>query len=133
MPQLKNIRHEKLAQLIASGKSRTDALREAGYKSKVGNASAIIKPHICVRIEELLKESQNNNLITKEECLKILADQARKSLSEATRRKAIQVIASLQGWAKEVIDLNTHRQLDNLSDEELGVWLKQEDKDQKEV
>jgi hypothetical protein len=41
MPVLKNPRHERFAQLLASGKTGTDAYEEAGYRRNDGNGPAL--------------------------------------------------------------------------------------------
>jgi hypothetical protein len=43
MPVLKNPRHERFAQLLASGKTATDAYEEAGYKRNDGNGPALAR------------------------------------------------------------------------------------------
>jgi phage terminase small subunit len=54
MPILKNARHERLAQLLASGKNATDAYELAGYKRNGGNGPAMARtPEIKDRVTEI--------------------------------------------------------------------------------
>jgi hypothetical protein len=51
MPMLKNPRHERFAQLLASGKNATDAYELAGYKRNGGNGPAMARtPEIKDRL-----------------------------------------------------------------------------------
>jgi hypothetical protein len=43
MPVLKNPRHERFVQLLASGKTVTDAYEEAGYRRNDGNGPALAR------------------------------------------------------------------------------------------
>lgn len=60
MPRLKNLKHEKFAQLIASGKTLSDSYLEAGFLAKgrgaqVNNGSRLRnRPDVSARIEELV-------------------------------------------------------------------------------
>lgn len=60
MPQLKNARHERMAQGLADGKSQAQAYRDAGFTSKAPrkDASALLrrKPDIFRRRDEILSE-----------------------------------------------------------------------------
>ena len=54
MPVLKNVRHERFAQLLASGKNATDAYELAGYKRNGGNGPAMARtPEIKDRVTEI--------------------------------------------------------------------------------
>jgi hypothetical protein len=54
MPTLKNARHERYAQLLASGKNATDAYEQAGYKRDAGNSSHLAKSEeITSRVQEI--------------------------------------------------------------------------------
>ena len=58
MPVLKNPRHERFAQLLASGKTAADAYEEAGYKRDAGNASHLAAAEtITSRVQELTTEA----------------------------------------------------------------------------
>jgi len=56
MPTLKNSRHEQFAQLIAVGKSASEAYIHAGFSAKGAKASAhrlLAHSHVSARVEEL--------------------------------------------------------------------------------
>jgi hypothetical protein len=54
MPILKNSRHERFAQLLASGKTATDAYEEAGYKRSDSNGPALARTaEISGRVAEI--------------------------------------------------------------------------------
>jgi hypothetical protein len=56
MAQLKNPRHELMAQAIASGKTQAQAHKEAGYKGTADGAKMVLREHpeIRDRVAELL-------------------------------------------------------------------------------
>ena len=54
MPVLKNPRHERFAQLLASGKTATDAHEKVGFKRSRFNASHLAaRPGIGARIQQI--------------------------------------------------------------------------------
>jgi len=54
MPTLRNPRHERFAQLLASGEYATDAYEKAGYSRDAGNASYLAKTEeITNRVQEI--------------------------------------------------------------------------------
>jgi phage terminase small subunit len=54
MPTLKNPRHERIAQLLASGKTATDAYELAGYKRSHSNGPALARTEeISARVAEI--------------------------------------------------------------------------------
>ena len=58
MPTLKNPRHERFAQLLASGKTAADAYEEAGYRRDDGNSSRLSKrEEITSRVQELTSKA----------------------------------------------------------------------------
>ena len=58
MSVLKNPRHERFAQLLAAGKTATDAYELAGYKRDAGNSSHLAKSDdITSRVQEITTES----------------------------------------------------------------------------
>jgi phage terminase small subunit len=58
MPTLKNPRHERVAQLLAAGKSATDAYEQAGYKRSDSNGPALARTEeISGRVEEINRET----------------------------------------------------------------------------
>jgi hypothetical protein len=61
MPALKNVRHEKFAQIVAAGASATAAYREAGYAGKdadVNGPRLMGKDATVARISELRAENE---------------------------------------------------------------------------
>ena len=59
MPILKNPRHERFAQLLASGKTKAAAYVEAGYSPSDGNSSTLSKTKgVAKRLEELLEKQR---------------------------------------------------------------------------
>ncbi len=63
---LKNPRHEKLAQLVTSGKSMPEAMREGGFsESSVKTACRYEKmPHIRARIDYLSQQAASKAVVT---------------------------------------------------------------------
>jgi len=58
MPALKNPRHERFAQLLASGKTAAGAYEEAGYKRDDGNSWRFSKKEeITARVQEITRET----------------------------------------------------------------------------
>ena len=58
MPTLRNPRHERMSQLLASGKSTTDAYELAGYKRNAANGSKRAKTEeITNRVREITTET----------------------------------------------------------------------------
>lgn len=54
MPVLPNSRHEKFAQLLADGKTASEAYEEAGYKPNRGNAASLAKTEaIAARVKQI--------------------------------------------------------------------------------
>jgi hypothetical protein len=54
MPVLKNPKHERFAQEVASGKTQVEAYEIAGYKPNDGNAAQLAKrPEISARVAEI--------------------------------------------------------------------------------
>ena len=60
MPVLKNPRHERFAQLLATGKTKTAAYVEAGYSHNDGNSSVLARSKgIANRVKELLEKQRS--------------------------------------------------------------------------
>jgi hypothetical protein len=65
MPVLKNPRHERFAQLLASGKNATDAYEQAGYKRDAGNASHLAAAEtITSRVQQITTEDLDRERAT---------------------------------------------------------------------
>jgi Holliday junction resolvase len=88
MPVLKNSRHERFAQLRASGKTGCDAYREAvSNKSKNPDvlASQLVgMPGVAERIEELKAESARKCSMTREEFVESLVEMYRSAPGDAS-------------------------------------------------
>ena len=90
MPILKNAKHERFAQLLASGKSSVDAYEEAGFVRNRSAASILkSKPHIGVRVTELLDKTAKRVEIDKAWVLRKLVKNMRRALQETPVRKFI--------------------------------------------
>jgi terminase small subunit-like protein len=76
MASLKNVRHEKFAQCVASGLSGADAYRQAAeYSGKQADGNAanwMRRPGVRERIEELKAESARKCSMTREEFIESL-------------------------------------------------------------
>jgi hypothetical protein len=99
MPTLKNPRRERFAQLLASGKTATDAYEEAGYKRSDSNGPALARtPEISGRVAEITgerwKQEQKAGAIAAERCavtkISLIDDlrEARKRALEANQISA---------------------------------------------
>jgi phage terminase small subunit len=65
MPLLKNPRRERFAQLLASGKTATDAHEQAGYRRSDSNASTLARTEeIRGRVEETNRETLERERVT---------------------------------------------------------------------
>src|SRR5262249_18417841 len=78
MPALKNSRHERFVQLLASGLPATDAHEQAGYKRNFGNASTLSRSRdIQARLNEIKNAGAERAAVTVEsliaECDEALA------------------------------------------------------------
>lgn len=77
MPVLDNVRHEKFAVGVASGKTQTDAAIAAGYEEKWSRSASSrlsANVNIAARIQELLAELSKSSLIDAAEVHKYLTD-----------------------------------------------------------
>jgi phage terminase small subunit len=74
MPTLINTRHELFCQALAKGKSEIDAYTEAGYVRDDGNCCRLAqKPHIKVRVREIMEKAAKRTEITAARILQGLA------------------------------------------------------------
>ena len=65
MPVLKNPRHERFAQLLASGKTATDAHEKAGLKRSRFYASHLAaRPEIAARVQQITTVAGERALVT---------------------------------------------------------------------
>jgi hypothetical protein len=141
---LKNPRRERFAQLLASGKTATDAYEEAGYKRNDGNSSALAKKEeIKGRVTEIngerLAREQKAEVIAAERCavtkVSLIDDlrEARKRALEANQISAYvnatKEIAILAGLRIERSERGTPGEfdwVDKLNLEELRALAKGE-------
>src|SRR4030088_2419064 len=83
MPVLKNPRHERIAQLLASGKTATEAHQLAGFKRDRGNASRLATdPEIQDRVHQITAVGAERAAVTVESLISE-AEQARHGAMEA--------------------------------------------------
>jgi phage terminase small subunit len=109
---LKNPRHERFAQLLASGKNATDAYELAGYSRDAGNSSHLAKTEeITSRVHELTTEAFQQErrataiateraAITKQSLIEMARDTymaARKDGQNAAAMAAVKEIGVLTG------------------------------------
>lgn len=74
MPVLKNSRHERFAQELASGKTATEAFRIAGYRPNDGNCGRLKKKEqISTRVAEILDGAARRVEITRAKVLEELS------------------------------------------------------------
>lgn len=74
MPILKNARHERFAQALATGKTADEAYVEAGYEANRGNAATLkAKQSVSDRVAEILAAGAKRAEITQEMVLRELA------------------------------------------------------------
>jgi phage terminase small subunit len=65
MSVLKNTRHERFAQLLASGKNATDAYELAGYKRSHSNGPALARTEeISARVSQITAEALERERVT---------------------------------------------------------------------
>ncbi|HEY4859603.1 MAG TPA: hypothetical protein VII14_06655 [Xanthobacteraceae bacterium] len=83
MPVLKNPRHERIAQLLASGKTATEAHQLAGFKRDRGNASRLATdPEVRDRVQQITAVGAEHAAVTVESLIDE-AEQARRGAMEA--------------------------------------------------
>lgn len=138
MPALKNPKHEKFAQLVASGMSLTNAYRkikgkECGTQPANCGHSLRKRPDIDARIGELVEEDNKRIELNKEDVIRMLAQMLQMAPDEAhlssnlcdmriagkdtavpvttDRLKTIERLARLQGWDKETVEFTASKQV----------------------
>lgn len=124
MPILQNSRHEKFAQLVASGKSGQSAYVEAGYAVQGAAQSSytlLRKPDVADRIDELKQRTEAKADITRGEIIQILAAYARNdydvgaTYTHDVRLKAIAQLTKMTGWdAPDKVELGASNELTEL-------------------
>jgi hypothetical protein len=105
MPVLKNPRHERFAQFLASGKTATDAYEEAGYKRNDGNSSvAANRPEITARVKEIKGIAADRAAVTRQsliEKVEAVYEQAREIGQLGAAVAAAKEIGVLTGFRVE--------------------------------
>jgi phage terminase small subunit len=134
MPVLRNARHERMAQLLAQGKSATQAYAEAGYKQNSGNAIRLKgNESISARRAEIQKAVEqrviDGAVAKKEDILRILFDLAStpngdKWVRASDKRAAAVDYARLRGWVIERTEQANVSDFENLSDLEAAREIK---------
>src|SRR5271166_607724 len=98
MPILKNARHEKLAQELASGKTAREAYKFAGYAPDDGHASRLAgNGKVATRVAELQQAGAEKSAMTTESLIKE-ADRIQKQAERLNQPSA--AVAALIAKAK---------------------------------
>src|SRR5262249_17761666 len=117
MPILKNQKHERLAQMLAQGKSATEAMAEVGYADPRNSTRLTKKEEIAARIDELKENAAERAEITTasliaelDEALKIaIEDRNPNAVVAAVKEKGVlsgkRVERSEQGQPGEFDDI----------------------------
>jgi phage terminase small subunit len=124
MPTLRNPRHEKFAQLVASGMTAQAAFTQAGYSAPQNAPRLRSNELVAKRIEELQVRNERKAEIaalTRDELIKILTEivhAARNRLLEtrtADGLKAAEMLAKMCGWnePEQVKHDHVHLQVDS--------------------
>jgi hypothetical protein len=107
MPTLRNPKHEKFAQLVASGMTAQAAFTQAGYKAAQNSPRLRNNELVAKRIEELQLRNQRKAemaALSRDELIKILSEvvhAARNRLPEARTAdglKAAEMLAKMCGY-----------------------------------
>ncbi len=114
MKPLKNALHERFAQLVVSGKSKSEAYREVYPKSRewadkdVHTEASRLYPKVSPRVQALQAEIAKLICIEKSEAVSILADALRKAdPTKISATAAFSELAKSLGWyepEKSVVD-----------------------------
>lgn len=105
MPVLANTRHERFAQLLASGKTADEAYSEAGYSANRGNATTLkAKQSVRDRVAEMQSKAAARTEITIDKLTDMLtADRelARELGQASAAVSAVEKIGRLHGFFVE--------------------------------
>jgi phage terminase small subunit len=141
MPVLKNQRRERFSQLLASGKTATDAYELAGYKRDAGNSSHLAKSDkITSRVQELTTEAlererktaavaaercvvTRQSLIEKAEAIYVQAREAGQTSAAIAALKEIGVLTGIRVERRESGDAGEFAKLEAMSADELRSFL----------
>jgi phage terminase small subunit len=141
MPTLKNARHERFAQLLASGKTATDAYELAGYKRDAGNSSHLAKSDkITSRVQEITTEMlererataraaaercviTRQSLIAKAEAIYVQAKEAGQTAAAIAALKEIGVLSGIRIERRESGAPGEFEAIENMTAAELRAFL----------
>ena len=104
MPTLRNPKHERFAQLVATGMTAQAAFTQAGYPSPQNAPRLRNNALVAKRIEELQARNERKAEMTRDELIGILIDivhasRARLSAARTTDGlKAAEMLAKMCGW-----------------------------------
>jgi hypothetical protein len=123
MPTLRNPKHEKFAQLVASGMTAQAAFTQAGYPSPQNAPRLRNKKLVAKRIEELQARNERKaerEALSRDELIEILAETVRAARARSSEArlsdglKAAEMLAKMCGWntAEEVKHSHVHLQVD---------------------
>jgi hypothetical protein len=91
MGRLRNNQHELVAQALADGKSRSEAMLAAGYTWHRGNQNRLAQlPDVIARVEELRKYNDQIVNLSKLDRASLLIELARIACADAPLRAAVQ-------------------------------------------
>ena len=136
MPVLKNSRHERFVQLLASGLPVTDAHEQAGYKRNFGNASTLSRSSdIQARLNEIKKAGAERAAVTVEgliaECdeAMALARELRNPTAMVAAIKEKGILSGKRVERRESGAPGDFEWIENASAEELQAFIKGGDRD----
>jgi phage terminase small subunit len=130
MPELKNPRHERFAQLLVEGRNRegrpitaTDAHERAGYKRNDGNASTLAQnPDVQARIKELKGIAAAETVVNAKTLIgkaEAVYQRAYETGQYSAANGAIKEMGVLSGVRIERAEIGGPGEFDHLSDDEL--------------
>jgi phage terminase small subunit len=133
MPVLKNPRHERFTQLLASGKTATEAHQLAGFKRDRGNASRLATdPEIQGRVQQITAVGAERAAVTVESLINE-AEQARRGAMEAGQYAAAVAAIKEKGvLSGKRIERSERGQpgefadLDNMTAEQLAEFIRKQ-------
>jgi phage terminase small subunit len=134
MPTLRNQRHERMAQLLASGKTATEAHQLAGFKRDRGNASRLATdPEIQDRVQQITAVGAERAAVTVETLINE-AEQARRGAMAAGQYAAAiaaikekGVLSGQRVERRESGSPGEFAELENMTADELRAFLREED------
>lgn len=142
MPTLKNAKHERFAQELASGKTADEAYQCAGYQPSRKNASRLkANEDIQARIEELLSRAADGVVLSKQWVLERLVENANRAMQAvavnngdgeptgeyryegSVANRALELVGKELGMFVERKEVGQPGDFDRMSDDELRAEL----------